>query len=247
MTHDGYSVYLLQLEVRPKLFYIGLTPDPVRRLRQHNGELALGACRTKRYRPWRLVLLVYNFPSKVAALQFEHAYQHPHRTRHIPLRFSTASSMATLKHRLANLRLLLASPLFRNMALRVMILDEAIHRAYAENPFGAPDTVSVELASDLAQLTSHINFSTRAFTTAKDIVLKFPPCGMCHAPIDLLGDQPLVTVCRCTAAFHLLCLARSLPLTGIFPEGQCLCGAQVVWPDLAKIATRLRLFASNKL
>ncbi|RKP23975.1 hypothetical protein SYNPS1DRAFT_8648, partial [Syncephalis pseudoplumigaleata] len=63
--------------------YVGSTNDPVRRLRQHNGELTQGARRTARKRPWTIAVLVYGFPSRLAALQFEWAWQHPERSRHL--------------------------------------------------------------------------------------------------------------------------------------------------------------------
>jgi len=60
--------------------YIGYTVDPLRRLRQHNGDLKSGgAKRTQRWRPWRIVCVVMGFPSRFSALSFEFAWQRPHR------------------------------------------------------------------------------------------------------------------------------------------------------------------------
>ena len=69
--------------------YVGVSPDPVRRLRQHNGEIKGGAKYTTS-RPrgalgegcWRHVCLVHGFRTPTEALQFEWAVKHcPPRKR----------------------------------------------------------------------------------------------------------------------------------------------------------------------
>ncbi|EOD04172.1 hypothetical protein EMIHUDRAFT_250660 [Emiliania huxleyi CCMP1516] len=62
--------------------YVGASPDPVRRLRQHNGELSGGGAPAAG-RPWRILLVVCGFSSKSDALAFEWAWQKPHTSRHI--------------------------------------------------------------------------------------------------------------------------------------------------------------------
>jgi structure-specific endonuclease subunit SLX1 len=68
-----YAVYVLRSTVNKTSIYIGSTPNPPRRLKQHNGEIKGGAVRTSRnnLRPWEMIVLVTGFPSSVAALKFE--------------------------------------------------------------------------------------------------------------------------------------------------------------------------------
>lgn len=57
--------------------YAGVSPDPVRRLRQHNGEIKGGAKYTTSKGPgWTHVCLVEGFRTKIEALQFEWAVKH---------------------------------------------------------------------------------------------------------------------------------------------------------------------------
>ena len=68
-----YTVYILRSTVRQASLYIGSTPNPPRRLKQHNGDVKGGAARTARrsLRPWEMVGIVSGFPGMVAALKFE--------------------------------------------------------------------------------------------------------------------------------------------------------------------------------
>ncbi|KAL1922331.1 uncharacterized protein VTP21DRAFT_9870 [Calcarisporiella thermophila] len=77
-----YCCYLLRSKQFRSSAYVGSTPHPIRRLRQHNGEIKGGAYKTRKKRPWQMVLIVHGFPTRLAALQFEWVWQNPHRSRH---------------------------------------------------------------------------------------------------------------------------------------------------------------------
>ncbi|KAL2130054.1 hypothetical protein VTI74DRAFT_6948 [Chaetomium olivicolor] len=128
-----YTVYILRSTVRHASLYIGSTPNPPRRLSQHNGLVRGGAARTSRgsLRPWEIVGLVSGFPSMTAALKFEWALNNPHISVHIPsssrLTVSTqrknngqprrpSKSLASV---VSNLHLLLRVPSFERWPLRV--------------------------------------------------------------------------------------------------------------------------------
>ena len=73
-AEDPWSFYIIQ---NKGCTYAGVSPDPVKRLRKHTGELSGGAKYTHSKGPgWTHVCLVHGFQTKIQALQFEWAVKH---------------------------------------------------------------------------------------------------------------------------------------------------------------------------
>ncbi|KAH6626497.1 structure-specific endonuclease subunit SLX1 [Chaetomium sp. MPI-SDFR-AT-0129] len=144
-----YTVYVLRSTVRHSSYYVGSTPNPPRRLNQHNGLVKGGAARTSRasLRPWEMVTLVSGFPSMVAALKFEWALTNPHISTHIPSssrlaaptvrrtkskRRRTGRPSKSIDSIVSNLHLLLCVPSFARWPLRVHFFNKPFFAAWEQ-------------------------------------------------------------------------------------------------------------------
>ena len=77
----SHSVYVLK-SLTTNRAYVGYTVDFQRRLRQHNGEIAGGAKKTSKDKPWTPVCIISGFTDNHCALRFEFRLQHlPGRKR----------------------------------------------------------------------------------------------------------------------------------------------------------------------
>ncbi|PQE17439.1 GIY-YIG catalytic domain-containing protein [Rutstroemia sp. NJR-2017a WRK4] len=148
-----YCCYLLRSTVRHSSLYVGSTPNPVRRLRQHNGLVKGGAARTSRstVRPWEMTCIVTGFPSHIAALQFEWAWQNPHITTHIPanerIQHSTRRKRSgqpkrprhSMQSLLSNLHLLLRTSYFERWPLDIRFFSPDVHKSWLTWTNKAPE------------------------------------------------------------------------------------------------------------
>nr|6SEH_A Chain A, Structure-specific endonuclease subunit SLX1 [Thermothielavioides terrestris]6SEH_C Chain C, Structure-specific endonuclease subunit SLX1 [Thermothielavioides terrestris]6SEI_A Chain A, Structure-specific endonuclease subunit SLX1 [Thermothielavioides terrestris]6SEI_C Chain C, Structure-specific endonuclease subunit SLX1 [Thermothielavioides terrestris] len=155
-----YTVYVLRSTVRHASLYIGSTPNPPRRLKQHNGLVPGGAARTSRssLRPWEMVALVSGFPSMVAALKFQWALTNPHLSVHIPSasRLTVATQTKangrpqrpprSLASVVANLHLLLRVPSFARWPLRVHFFRRDVFAAWEKWCAAASERLRPSLA-----------------------------------------------------------------------------------------------------
>ncbi|KAG2332932.1 hypothetical protein Bca4012_017447 [Brassica carinata] len=99
--------------------YIGFTVNPKRRIRQHNGEIRSGAYRTKKKRPWEMVLCIYGFPTNISALQFEWAWQHPRESRAVREAAAAFKSFSGLARKIKLAYTMLTLPPWNSLNLTV--------------------------------------------------------------------------------------------------------------------------------
>jgi structure-specific endonuclease subunit SLX1 len=164
-----YCCYLLRSIPKPSASpYVGSTPHILRRWKQHNGLVGGGAFQTGRLagslRPWEVTCIVHGFPSQVAALQFEWAWQHAHLTRHITpadrlvnpridSKGRRAGKRATLASKLADLHTLLHTKSFVRWPLALRFFSADAYQAWRlwDDRSGANMSrrpISIELAID---------------------------------------------------------------------------------------------------
>ncbi|TFK53002.1 hypothetical protein OE88DRAFT_1330337 [Heliocybe sulcata] len=237
-----YACYLLKsIRIPPvrthRLTYVGSTPDPPKRIRQHNGEICAGARKTVRYRPWVTQMIVYGFPSKLAALQFEWAWGHPKKSRHlknkdgkklVPWRYKT------LAGRVLVARMMVASHPFRLWPLHVKIFTQDASDAWAETsgqeitnhailPPGFTSTTELEGVDGKTSIGNpgrygpidvtdapftSVHLSKYTRVTSSSTDIR---CSICHEHLHPPHDPLETALCphdSCTAMSHLHCLGK---------------------------------------
>ena len=129
-----YHCYLLHslASARSTASYVGFTTHPMRRIRQHNGEIKGGAKHTRRHRPWEMACVVGGFSSKVTALQFEWAWQHPRKSRRVREGAPPGTvGKSGFRGRAATMLAMLRIRPWSSMPLTLQIASDAAHAVIA--------------------------------------------------------------------------------------------------------------------
>ncbi|KAI9206196.1 uncharacterized protein BJ171DRAFT_42863 [Polychytrium aggregatum] len=162
-----------------------------------------------------MVLLVYGFPNRNSALQFEWAWQYPNRTRHIESR----SSSKTLASRLQALESLSTSKRWCRWPLKVLILDPNLKLPRSSAPSRSADTFLPYPISygHIKELPYDIGDAVAAEFHRQDhlkLVSGADPlpthrcCKICTCNVSLARLASWVGCIDCKAIFHLGCLAK---------------------------------------
>ncbi|ORX97842.1 hypothetical protein K493DRAFT_258586, partial [Basidiobolus meristosporus CBS 931.73] len=261
---DFYGCYLLRsLKLRCKNHcYVGSTPDPIRRLKQHNGELSSGAKKTCKKRPWEMVLIVHGFPSNLAALQFEWAWQYPHRSRHLSQlrgKFSGQKKEAFLPTKLEVLIEMLNSNEWKRWPLKIRFLKQEVFSSFESLNWPNHVPISVGALENMAHTFADEGegegrIQLDEFNKYMALESGGVKCAICLNEIEIKGPICWAT-CQhsgCTMYAHLTCLAENfvqnaakidpseekqlLPIHGSCPT----CRKRLYWGDIIRAVHALR-------
>ncbi|XP_069341891.1 structure-specific endonuclease subunit SLX1 isoform X1 [Eulemur rufifrons] len=234
-----YGVYLLYcLNPRHRgRVYVGFTVNPARRVQQHNGGRKKGgAWRTSGRGPWEMVLIVHGFPSTVAALRFEWAWQHPQASRRLAHVGRRLRGEAAFAFHLRVLAHMLRAPPWARLPLTLRWLRPDFRQELCLPP---PPHVPLAFGPPPPRLSvPRCRTSPCADTEPElDPGAAEACCTLCA---HLLQDEEGPLCCPhpgCPLRAHVICLAeeflREEPGQLLPLEGQCpSCENSVLWGDL---------------
>lgn len=225
-SDTSYYCYLLQSLSTPtsSRSYIGFTTNPMRRLRQHNGELTRGgAKRTSKYRPWKFLVIVSGFPNKILALQFEWQFQHPLESRIVRSAMNIHQKWSTgWKGKLEILTLMIEISLWRQLSLKLNFLDENAYKWYC-NRYQSSLSLRRAYVKSISELPRRQCIRSNTFETS---------CYYCSRSDNILWK------CKyCEVFTHLTCTAKQSAVNGFIsfiPKlGKCLnCDNCYAWNEI---------------
>ncbi|CAL2226521.1 unnamed protein product [Prunus armeniaca] len=123
---------------RPHLYRIHSEPT--------HGEIAQGAWRTKRKRPWEMVLCIYGFPTNVSALQFEWAWQHPTVSKAVRQAAASFKSLRGLVSKIKLAYTMLTLPPWQSLNITVKFFSTQYTKHSAGCP-RLPEQMKVKVCS----------------------------------------------------------------------------------------------------
>lgn len=251
-----YGCYILESEnpSAPKgKSYIGFTVDPIRRFRQHNGDLARGgAKRTKSLRPWRPICIVHGFRSQVQGLQFEWSWQHPLLSRSVRQEVMAAKIAGCkltsrgrqrecrLESNLRILKAMLKSAPWDSMPLTVTFFDRALPQDFRQD---IPPSLKTEFLPDVDTFDHNYVASDTGDDSDSPGLDRLSVCSACETAFSITGECRVVSCPDCGSYFHARCAATSFlskeKKSSLLPakEGECpVCSKKVLWSDFVRSA-----------
>lgn len=212
--------------------YIGYTTNPAHRIRMHNGEIGGGAKRTKRGRPWRLLLFVSGFSDNRVALSTEHAWTHPMDSAKLrdKLPRTWPRSWGRMRDKQAKgcihvLKAMLSLSPWSRMPLSLRVVDKQMVTALCGEDAATFFSPTVNQRLDIGAL-DNVQFAeplcapdrereekarqTLVAEFERSMLLESPPsrggCSVCRD--DLRGSAHVAACPECNARFHSACLQR---------------------------------------
>ncbi|KAL8106516.1 hypothetical protein AgCh_023325 [Apium graveolens] len=141
------------------------TVNPKRRIKQHNGELTSGAFRTKSKRPWEMALCIYGFPTNIAALQFEWAWQHPTESLAVREAASKFKSFSGIANKVKLAFTMLTLPSWQSLDLTVNFFSTKYQRHCAGCP-RLPEQINIQMCS-MDELPCYTGYEQNAYRHAE--------------------------------------------------------------------------------
>ncbi|WBW71032.1 structure-specific endonuclease catalytic subunit Slx1 [Schizosaccharomyces osmophilus] len=244
--HSFYCCYLIQSKktASSRSLYIGSTPNPIRRLRQHNGEIQGGAWKTRNGRPWIILCLVHGFPNKTSALQFEWIWQHPNISRHTKNKEESVKKTLSLNSSLVALQQIVSCNCWKRWPLEITFFSQqafekwnAISKGNTSVKFSMEEREIMDFYNKVSEVEL-IKFPSKNKVNRKSI------CDIClrglHEGDSLLyclyDDCDMTSHTTCLATHYLESEEHILPVMG-----RCiLCLRNLQWSKLIKTIQNMK-------